>query len=171
LYAQWLTGQGGELSGSKGEYRGRYPVATERARVASELAGRPVQVQLVALLEKRADFREYYGRLQGDPQFLAKELAGQRVTKNFEARDKALEGALVKEDFRAVETITRPYIEHGMPKKVESDRSPARVVINLIGASEEQKKLVLSALTEEEPEAIDYEIIENQKLLTDGDDD
>jgi hypothetical protein len=60
-------------------------------------------------------------------------------------------------------------VERGIGKKVEhdKDRSP-RIVINLIGASEERKKLWLEDTIDE----IDYEIIpKDQNLLGDGDDD
>jgi hypothetical protein len=40
-------------------------------------------------------------------------------------------------------------------------------VINLIGASEERKKLWLEDTIDE----VEFEVIENDKLLTDGDDD
>lgn len=180
LYALWLTDQGGELTGTRAEYRGRYPTGEERAAKATGLCGRPIRRQSIPVMEKREDFREYFDRLQTDSRFLAQELARQQVTKNFKAREKALQKALDEQpdgtvgenaDVRAVESFTRPYLEHAMPKqKLEKEEQAPRIVINLVGASPEQKRLI--AMTQEEMEAdvIDYEIIENDKLLTDGED-
>jgi hypothetical protein len=71
-------------------------------------------------------------------------------------------------DIKALEHYTRVFVERGIGKKVEhdKDRSP-RIVINLIGASEERKKLWLEDTIDE----VEFEVIENDKLLTDGDDD
>ena len=172
LYALWLTGKGGELSGTREDYRGRYPTGLERAKQASELSGRPVQARLVAVFEKRKDLREYFELLQGDSAFLAKELVRQRITKNFEARDQGLDMALQASDHKSIEHYTRVFVEHGMPKKADGEKQQTRVTINLIGASEERKNLWLKGVTEpEEPDEIEYEIVENPKQLTDGEDD
>jgi hypothetical protein len=172
LYALWLTGKGGELAGSREDYRGRYPTGQERSAKASELAGRAVQARLVAVFEKRKDMREYYDQLQGDSQFLAKEMVRQRIVKNFEARDQGLDMALAEKDHKSIEHYTRPAFEHGMPKKSEGERQAPRVVINLLGASEERKKMWLGAVSDkEEMDDVDFEVIENQKLLGDGEDD
>ena len=59
-----------------------------------------------------------------------------------------------------------------MPKKADGEKQQTRVTINLIGASQERKNLWLKGVTEpEEPDEIEYEIVENPKQLTDGDDD
>ena len=181
-YTQWLAAYpGAELTGTHEDYRSRYPTGDERAARASEYSGRVVQRQLVALLEKRKDLREYFDKLRTDAVYHAKELARNQVARNFRAREMALDKALdlqpdgklgPEADVRAVETFTRPFVELAFPKKTEGDKAPQRVVINLIGMPAEQKKMLLSGVTEpEEDDTIDYEIIENEKLLTDGEDD
>jgi hypothetical protein len=171
LYALWLTGRGGELSGTKEEYRGRFPTSDERSGRATELAGRPVLPQLVALLEKRKDFKEYFELLQADSTFLAKELVRQRIPKNFEARDRGLDLALRAEDHKSIEHYTRVFVEHGMPKKVEGEQQATRYTINLFGATPEQKKMLLSGITEpEEPDEVEFEVIESEKI-DNGEDD
>jgi hypothetical protein len=182
-YIQWLVGQpGAELTGTKQEYRSRHPTITVRAAKASYFATRPVQPELVRLLEKRKDVREYFEKVRTDVDFHTRELAKQQVTENFEIRQAGLHAAAGREvdpgtgevtykvvDLKAIEHYTRPFIERGIGKKVEhdKDRRPT-IVINLLGASEERKKLWL----EDEIEEIEYEVVEkDQKLLGDGDDD
>jgi hypothetical protein len=181
-YIQWLVGQpGAELTGSRGEYRSRHPTITVRAAKASYFATRPVQPELVRLLEKRKDVREYFEKVRSDVDFHTKELAKQQVAENFEAREAGLRAASGRtvdpvtgevsydvKDIKALEHYTRVFVERGIGKKVEhdKDRSP-RIVINLIGASEERKKLWLEDTIDE----VDYEIIENPRQITDGEDD
>jgi hypothetical protein len=182
LYGQWLAGQpGAELTGSKGDYRSRYPTSDVRAARASFFATRPVQVELVRMLEKRKDFREYFEKVRDDVDFHTKELARQQVAENFEAREAGLRKASGRkvdektgeitydvQDAKAVEHYTRVFVERGIGKKVDHEKNSApRIVINLIGASEERKKLWLEDTIDE----VEFEVIENPKLLTDGDDD
>jgi hypothetical protein len=185
LYVQWLVSQpGAELSGSRGSYRSRYPTAAERAARASFLAKRVVQGELVRLLERRKDVREYFEKVGSDVDYHTKELAKQEVAENFEIRRAGLHkaaGRTVAEDgtvsydvadLKAIEHYTRPFVERGIGKKVEHDQDKApRVVINLLGAPEASKRLWLAAVSDEPEETLDYEVIPNEKLLTDGDDD
>jgi hypothetical protein len=182
-YARWLAGSPtAEMAGTKEDHRSRYPMLEVRAARASEYAGRPVQTQLITLLEKRKDLREYFEKIREDVDYHTKELAKQEVAENFEIRRAGLHKAAGRvevdgvvtydvQDLKAIEHYTRPFIERGIGKKVDHERESApRVVINLIGARPEDKRLVLQALADETPEDVDYEVIANPKLLGDGED-
>jgi hypothetical protein len=183
-YARWLAGHPtAEMSGTREDHRSRYPTLPVRAARASEYAGRPVQTQLVTLLEKRKDLREYFEKVRDDVDYHTRELAKQEVGENFEIRRAGLHAAAGRkvledgtvvyevEDLKAIEHYTRPYVERGIGKKVERDVPVARYTINLFGVPPEQKRLLLSGVTEpEEPDEVDYEVIETEKT-EDGDDD
>jgi hypothetical protein len=165
-YAQWLAGHpGAELAGSADDYRNRFPKGVERSARASEYAGRPIQRQLIGLLEKRPDLRSYFERLQADLQFHAKERAQSQLAKNFEARDQALDMAVEARDYRAIGSLSDPWVQHGMPKiKADADRGAQKIVINMIGMTPEQKKLLTAGIIEpEEPDEIEWEVIETEK--------
>jgi hypothetical protein len=179
-YAQWLAGDpSAELSfpGRQG-FRHRYPTNAERLAKASFYAKREVSKPALLALEYRADFREYFGKLREDGQYYAGELARDRIRKNFEYRDKALDaaaGVVVLPDGRTihgemdlelVERYTRPYLDHGMPKKVEKEVAAPRIVIHLSGV--DPKALLAPA---GEIEDVEFEVVENPKLLEAGDDD
>jgi hypothetical protein len=170
-YAKWLASHpGAELTGTGDGYRARHPTSVERVARATEYAGRAVQVELVRILEKRADFREYFQKLLEDTVFHAKELARDQIARNFEIRDLGLTMAAEKGDHKAIEHYTRPFVEHGFPKKAPDEERTQRVTINLIGASPEQQKRILGAMAGEPPDEIEWELIPNeQKLLGDGD--
>lgn len=165
-YAQWLCSHpAAEMSGNATDFRHRYPTGDERAARASEYAGRPVQRQLIVLLEKRKDLREYFEKLRSDTQVYAKELAKNQIGRNFELREKGLEMAAESGDHKAIEHYTRPFLEHAFPKKQEVGQGPQRVVINMIGMTPEQKKLLTAGVTEpEEPDEVEWEYIETEKV-------
>lgn len=184
-YAKWLAGEpGAELSeGREVGYRGRYPTGDERARRCTEFSGRLVHRQFIPLVERRPDFKEYFGKLRSDTQFHAKELARDTIALNFRARQKGLEKALGKKvgedgtvtyddnavDHREIERYTRPFLDHAFPKKEEHAPAVQKFTINLFGASEDQKRLLLKAVTPEEPDEIEYEIIPNEKTEAEDD--
>ena len=171
-YARWLAGYpGAELTGMRPGYRARHPMGAVRAAKASFFAHRTVQEQLVRQLEKRVDVREYFEKLRADTAYHAKELARDQIARNFEAREQGLEMAVKAEDHKAVEHYTRPFVEHGFPKKERDEAGVQKVVINLFGATPEQKAMVLKAMAGEPVEELEYEIIPNDKLLGDGSDD
>jgi hypothetical protein len=170
-YVQWLISQpGAELTGSKGAYRARHPLVTERAAMASKCSGRRVQVPLIPLLERRQDLRDYYERLRADTQFHSKELARGQIAENFQARAEGLQMAREAKDYSQIRHYTEPFVAHALPKmKVERQESAPRIVIQI--GSAEAKKMIDKALSEEEePQEVEYEIIET-KLLEDGEDD
>jgi hypothetical protein len=182
-YARWLAGHpAAELAKPAGEgARTNYkPTTADRVTMATSFAHRLVDSDRLLILERRKEFRDYFDKLRSDVDFHTRELAKQEVAENFEIRRAGLhkaagrkvgeDGTVVYDvvDLKAIEHYTRPFVERGIGKKVEhdKDRSP-RIVINLIGASEERKKLWLEDTIDE----VEYEVIENDKLLTDGDDD
>lgn len=171
-YCQWLaTYPGAELTGGKDDYRSRYPTGEERAAAASKFSGRMVQRQLISLLEKRSDVREYFAKLLADATFHAKERAKTDLGRNLDLREKGLDMAMEAKDHRAIETYTRPYVEAGIGKKVDHGEQAQRVVINLIGMPQEQKKLLLSGVTEpEELDEIEWEVVEREKKAEEDDD-
>jgi hypothetical protein len=183
LYVQWLVSQpGAELTKGAGSYRSRYPTAVERAARASFFAKRPVQDDLVRLLERRKDIRDYFDKVGSDVDYHTKELAKQEVAENFEIRRAGLHkaaGRVEKDgvvsydvvDLKAIEHYTRPFVERGIGKKVDHDAPVAKYTINLFGVPAEQKRLLLSGVTEpEELDEVEYEVIESEKI-TEGDDD
>jgi hypothetical protein len=183
-YAQWLVGHPtAELAKPAGQgARTNYkPTTADRVTMATKFAHRLVDADRLLLLERREEFRAYFEKVRSDVDFHTKELAKQQVAENFEAREAGLRAASGRKvdpvtgevsydvkDIKALEHYTRVFVERGIGKKVEhdKDRTP-RIVINLIGASEERKKLWLEDTIDE----VEYEVIENDKLLTDGDDD
>lgn len=169
LYGQWLAGEpGAELAGirEKGGYRARHPTQLIRANRASYFARRVVQPELVRLLEKRADFRDYFEKLRADTAFHAKELAKEAITRNFEVRSQGLELAAEGKDIRMMEMYTRPYLEHAFPKQKNESVEMPRVIIQI--GSKEAQRLIASALApDEELPEVEYEVIET-KRLTDG---
>lgn len=181
-YGRWLAGEpGAEPSGLHEGYRARHPVGEVRASKASFFAHRTVQRELVRRLEQRPDFQDYFRRLREDTAYQAKEFARDQLVENFEARQAGLrkaagwtevDGKVTYNvvDAKAVEHYTRPYLEHGFPKKSQDAPPPQKFVINLFGASPEQKAMVLKAMAGEVEEPIEYELLPNPKLLEAGDD-
>lgn len=162
-YIQWLAGEpGAELTGTDTKYRSRYPTSDERAAKASFFAKRPIQRQLIVLLERRPDIRDYFDKVRGDTQFHARELAKAQIARNFELREKGLELAYQMGDHKSVEHYTRPYVDHGMPKKVNDAPQAPRVIIQ-IGSSDAQK-LIGRVLKEDAPQEIEYEVLDVKQL-------
>jgi hypothetical protein len=170
----WLTEKGG-----KGGYRG-YPTRAQRTAKASAEAKRKISGPLCQRLEQRDDFRAYFQKLREDAAFKAKQVADRDIVFNLEARGAALRSVANKvtmpdgterwvvDDPKIVEQMTRPYLELAYPKKGAETEKPPTIVLHL-GSGDAKKLLGLTS----EPEAVDveYEIIENEKLLEAGDDD
>jgi hypothetical protein len=129
---------------------GGSPLSAERVAKASELAGRPVQAQLVTIMEKRKDLRDYFEQVNADSQFHAKELARLAVAKNFEARAQGLDWAVEQKDHKVIEHYTRPFVDHGIGKKADGEKPVQKIVINLLGMPAEQKKMLLKAASGQE---------------------
>lgn len=186
-YALWLAKQPqAELSRLKGEGGSRchQPTSVERIAAASKFAARRIDREKITLLERRDDFRTYFEQLRADHQFFAQEQMRDDITENIDARRHGLRKAADRKeddkgvvtfgddvDHRAIERYTNWVPQIAFPKKIEKAPAPQRFTINLFGMPAEQKKLLLKAVTEEEPEALEYEIIPNDKILTDGRDD
>jgi hypothetical protein len=181
-YAQWLAEHpeavlrrpgGGQVK------RGR-PRTWERTAAASRFARRKIRTMAVGLLESREDFRAYFQRLRDDAQFLAREIARQKIAKNLEVRDVALDRAAGrvempdgtvtygKMDVKAVEQFTRPYVELAFPKKLAEEEQKPRIVLHL--GSGESKKLLGLAETDDIQD-VSFEVIETPKLLEGGEED
>jgi hypothetical protein len=187
LYARWLVSfHGSELARPAGEgVRGSYtPNNAARVAAATRFAHRRVDRERVTLLERRAEFRDYFEKLRSDAVFHAKELANEDLVENFEIRRAGLRKAAGRKedpetgevtyevaDVKAIEHYTRPYLELAHPKKPLPEGTVPRIVINIGSGSPEAKRLWGKVLNEkEELDEISYEVIET-KLLEDGDDD
>jgi hypothetical protein len=181
-YAQWLIQQPeAELAiPNKGSRKRMGPRISERTAYASLTAKRRITKEYINVLEQRADFRDYFDKCRADVAFLTKELMKRSIHVAVEAREVALERAsgriLMPDgttqygtmDIKAVNDLTRWVPEVAFPKKDLAAEKPPTIVLHLgDGAS----RKLLGTLGQEEPQDVEYEVIENQKLLEAGDDD
>jgi hypothetical protein len=181
-YAQWLIQQPeAELAiPNKGSRKRMGPRISERTAYASLTAKRKINKDYINTLEQRPDFREYFDKCRADVAFLTKELMKRSVHVAVEAREEALGRASGRVempdgsvrygemDIKAVNDLTRWVPEVAFPKKDLAAEKPPTIVLHLgDGAS----RKLLGTLGQEEPQDVEYEVIENQKLLTDGEED
>jgi hypothetical protein len=181
-YAQWLIQQPeAELAiANKGGRKRLGPRISERTAYASLTAKRKIGKEYINVLEQRADFREYFDKCRADVAFLTKELMKRSVHVAVEAREEALKRAsgrvdmpdgsvaYIAMDVKSVNDLTRWVPEVAFPKKDATAEKPPTIVLHLgDGAS----RKLLGTLGQEEPQDVEYEVIENQKLLEAGDDD
>ena len=181
-YAMWLAEHPDAVlstPGFRGGQRG-HPTVSERTAKASLEAKRRIRTRAITTLEQRPDFRAYFEKLRGDVAFLAREVARKRITKNLEARDAALDAAAgriempdgttryIVADVKAVEQLTRPYLELAFPKKEREGEQKPTVVIHL-GGKDAARALGLTAegLLSEASD-VEYEVIPNEKRLESG---
>jgi hypothetical protein len=180
-YAQWLIQQPeAELAiPNKGSRKRMGPRISERTAYASLTAKRRITKEYINVLEQRADFRDYFDKCRADVAFLTKELMKRSIHVAVEAREVALERASGRiqmpdgstqygaMDIKAVNDLTRWVPEVAFPKKDATAEKPPTIVLHLgDGAS----RKLLGTLGQEEPQDVEYEVIENQKLLEAGDD-
>jgi hypothetical protein len=181
-YAQWLIQQPeAELAiPNKGSRKRMGPRISERTAYASLTAKRRITKEYINVLEQRADFRDYFDKCRADVAFLTKELMKRSIHVAVEAREEALGRASGRiempdgtvqygtMDIKAVNDLTRWVPEVAFPKKDATAEKPPTIVLHLgDGAS----RKLLGTLGQEEPQDVEYEVIENQKLLTDGEED
>jgi hypothetical protein len=181
-YAQWLLQQPeAELAiPNKGSRKRMGPTVTERVAKASLEAKRVIRARSITSLEQRPDFREYFDKCRGDVAFLLRETMKLSAHRAVEARDKALERASGRQempdgtvmygemDIRAVNDLTRWVPEVAFPKKEQGAEKAPTIILHLGGQSAAK---LLGVANEPEIPDVEYEVIENQKLLTDGEDD
>jgi hypothetical protein len=156
------------------------PTTQERTAKAGLLSKRKIPQRYIRALESREDFRAYFDKLRADHAFLAREHAKQKIVKNLEMRDLALDRATgrvempdgtVKHgevDIKAVEQLTRPYVELAFPKKEPEGEKAPRVVIHLGGQALQQ---LMGAPQQVEATDVEFEVLENPKALESGEED
>lgn len=169
-YLQWLAIQPGSelvMQGAPRGYRGGSVTTSQKTKMASMYAGRGLSKDTVRLLELRPDVIEYFGKLQADAQFKAKEMLSQDISTNIEARREGLEVARAEKDHKAIKGYTDWVPEVAFPKKAPEEGVKTSVVIHL--GSKQAQHLIGKALSGEIQEC-EVEIIE-PKQLNAGDDD
>jgi hypothetical protein len=144
-------------------------------------AKRKISSPLLTKLEQREDFRAHFTKLREDASFLAREAMRGKITKSVEARDAALDAAsgriempdgsvkYIVQDPKAVDALTRWVPELAFPKKTNEGEKPPTIVLHLGGQS--AAKLLGVGPTDEDVPDVEYEVIENEKLLEAGDED
>jgi hypothetical protein len=187
-YALWLAGQPeAELAAvaGSGDRRKRYPTTAERLLKINKLVNRSMNKESLKLLERRDDVVKYFNELRENAAKHARELALEQMPDAFEARRLGLKKAVDKQinpetgegecgadaDLRAIHNLTAPFMDLALPKKDAQAPPPQRFTINLFGVPEEQKKLILKSLIEDEPDVIEYEVIPNERQLGSGETD
>lgn len=152
------------------------PTVIERCVQASRFACTRMHGSHIRALELRPDAIEYFAKVQGDHQYRAREIAARAITLNLEAREAGLKKALdltpdgkpgANLDHKAVEQYTRPYLDYALPKREEKEVTRTRITINLTGGLD--AKQIMGKVLEQEEEGLDYEILDNPKLLESGD--
>ena len=165
------------------------PTVSERTAYASRCARRKITTRMITDLEQRPDIVAYFEKLRADAQFLAREMMQRDLADNIEARREGLRQARgfvkaevehtdpetgektveVKEifsafavDHRAIKGYTDWVPEVAFPKKGDGEAKAPRITINIgPGAAHD---LIAKALSEDEIQDVEFEVIETKQL-------
>lgn len=163
----------------EGQWARPRPYTTERLAHANRFACRKLAPKMIQALERRPDFIALFEKCRSDAQFMARQLGQQQIIQNFEAREAGLKAALGPKDesgeykavdHKSVEHYTRPFVDLAFPKKVDGVEQAPKIVINITGGSS-HPLLVGGNPEEDDIPDVEYEVIPDQKQLTEGEND